>query len=106
MIPTLIVPSSALVVVTDKCQDFPFFPNQSRCVLRKLVGTNFIAQSIISSTCDGFRLSIISLLAELNEAQATSTLLYSMQRSSNHAVTPRLSGLKMEREALVNIMVP
>ena len=110
MIPTVIVPSSALVMATVRCQDFPFFPNQSRCVSRKLVGMNFIAQSIISSTCDGFRLSIVLLLAvscELNEASATSTLLSSTQRSSNHAVTPRVyQDLKMERVALVNIMLP
>ena len=107
MIPTVIVTSSALVMATVRCQDFPFFPKQSRCVSQKLVGMNFIAQSIISSTCDGFRLSIVLLLAvscELNEASATSTLLDASQLKSCCNFS-RLSELKMERVALVNIMM-
>ena len=110
MIPTVIVPSSALVMATVRCQDFPFFPNQSRCVSRKLVGMNVIAQSIISSTCDGFRLSIISLLAvswwtERSKCDFHSSMLDAAQLKSC-CNSSRLSGLKMERVALVNIMMP
>lgn len=54
---------SILVTATVTCHDFPFFPNQSLCVSRKLVGRNFIAQSIIKRTWSGFRWSIMSLLA-------------------------------------------
>ena len=92
MISTSIVPSSALVMATERCQDFPFFPNQSRCVSRKLVGINFIAQSIhlaepvMVSGYQQFR--SWPHPGELNGERATSNLLCSAQRSSNHAVTP------------------
>ena len=110
MIPTVIVPSSALVMATVRYQDFPFFPNQSRCVSRKLVGMNFIAQSIISSTCDGFRLSIVLLLAvswrtERSKCDFHSSMLDAAQLKSC-CNSSRLSELKMKRVALVNIMMP
>ena len=108
MIPTSIVASSALVMATDRCQDFPSFPNQSHCVSRKLVGMNFIAQSIVSSTCDGFRLLIISLsaaswLIKRRICDFQSTMLDAAQPKSC-CNSSRLPGLKMERVELVNIM--
>lgn len=54
---------SLFVTATVTCHDFPFLPNQSRCVSLKLAGKNFMAQSIMSKTWLGNIFSMMALLA-------------------------------------------
>ena len=61
--PTSILSSLLFVSATETCHDLPFLPNQSRWVSLKLVGKNFMAQSMMRKTWFDVKWSITSLFA-------------------------------------------